>query len=383
MKSIHLIHTTENMALPEQGKSLFAQETIAATAPSHISELDGLRAFAALGVMAFHGWQGGAFHGLPLADTWSRIMVFGQTGVDLFFVLSGFLITRILLATRNATGYYRNFYGRRTLRIFPLYYAFLLIYCYILPLIQKIEVIPLELNWWFWAYLQNIPLTFPGLSMDGPRHYWSLGVEEHFYLLWPLVVRSLNARSLPLFCYAAIIGTLVARGIMIFFLDLSVFYFSPCRLDGLAMGALLACWETHYGLMRFRQWFFVALIALLPALAGVWLFTSGDGAALVQLLKFTFISGFYAALLGWVVSSSASPWVSIIFCNKYVRHIGRISYGLYVYHGACFALTTWVGTSFGLPIYGLIAGTVAALFVSHFSFRYFESYFLRFKTNFQ
>ena len=140
--------------------------------------LDGTRAIAALLVLVFHAMQ----EGLPLP----KLVNFGQTGVDLFFVLSGFLITSILLAARPRDwSEVRTFYARRSLRIFPLYYL-ALCFC---------ALFLFPVNWPFWIYLENFWMS-AGREVAGPGHLWSLAVEEQFYLVWPCLVLFVPRRFL-------------------------------------------------------------------------------------------------------------------------------------------------------------------------------------------
>src|SRR5689334_7899911 len=117
---------------------------------------------------------------------------FGWTGVDLFFVLSGFLITRILLHSREADNYFSSFYARRFLRICPIYYVSLFVLFVIVPLILRTEsaqMPSLQERLWYFAYFQNWINVFGRMAWPiFLTHYWSLGVEEQFYLIWPLVI---------------------------------------------------------------------------------------------------------------------------------------------------------------------------------------------------
>lgn len=151
----------------------------------YYKELDGVRAVAALMIMVCHFFL--------YADSENsfflllkKISVFGQTGVSLFFVLSGFLISRILLNAKKEKNYFRNFYVKRILRIFPLYYFFLLLYYFGLPTILSEQIYSFSEQKYFWVYLQNIARTFEWKS-EGPVHFWSLAVEEHFYFFWPIL----------------------------------------------------------------------------------------------------------------------------------------------------------------------------------------------------
>ena len=182
----------------------------------HIAALDGLRGLAILMVMLFHQADFAAVTALQRVRP-RRVIGQGQAGVDLFFVLSGFLITGILVESRGASRYYRNFYARRFLRIFPLYYAVLfaafVVIPHWLPSLQKAKWAHAT-GWnqlWYWSYLSN---WYIAIWTRGPTHgivdlSWSLSIEEQFYLIWPWVVASCSRRALLRVCAAlAVAGPL-------------------------------------------------------------------------------------------------------------------------------------------------------------------------------
>ena len=249
----------------------------------------------------------------------------GQTGVDLFFVLSGFLITLILLEARNERHAFTNFYVRLTLRIFPLYYGYLL-------LSALLGHAP---AWQYWVYVQNFALS-SGKAIGPPVHFWSLAVEEHFYLVWPLIALRAPRRSLPGIAAALFVISLAAR------VDLSrhgvdTFYPTECRLDGLALGALLALAYTA-GMMRSvaRYAWFVGGAAILLIFFMMIRF-GGKHAEIFQNLKPTLFSVFYAAAIA-VILQVQLPAVNRWLSTSFLRAIGRISYGLYVFHPALILL---------------------------------------------
>lgn len=299
---------------------------------SRIPSLDGIRALAALMVMAFHfvGHHGESSQVRHLA-------VIGQTGVDLFFVLSGFLITRILLSSKDSPHFFRSFYMRRSLRIFPLYYAFLAIYFFLLPFLYATPIPSFSSQIWSWFYLQNVPSTFPGLVSSGPGHFWSLAVEEHFYLIWPLLIFLLPLRH---FTYV-VFGTLLLPPILrLVFLEhgTGVFYFTLTRMDALAYGALLALLlvDTTIGPSRYIGWFRGLLLALSMLLLPMFAFFSGSGAAWLQTIKLSLIPALFFALIGFCLVDPASKSLTTILSLRGLRWLGSISYGLYVFHPACF-----------------------------------------------
>jgi peptidoglycan/LPS O-acetylase OafA/YrhL len=206
--------------------------------------LDGIRGLAVLGVMAEHyeirDWPWRAGFQSPV---WHAIQL-GGVGVDLFFVLSGFLITGILLDTRSRSDYFRTFMLRRALRIFPLYYAALVVIFVLVPLTLPAEFpgTPDAVQLWYWSYLVNFLLAAKGWAAGAPlgAHFWSLAVEEQFYLFWPLLVWLCSRRILAFVCVTCVIGALALR---IWAFDLGAdhlvsYTLMPMQMDNLAIGAL-------------------------------------------------------------------------------------------------------------------------------------------------
>ena len=197
-------------------------------AESRLPALDGIRGVAVLMILVTHYLQGM----LPCAwlSKLTRPLYFAQTGVDLFFVLSGFLITGILLNARGTPHFLRNFYARRAVRILPLYYLVVLgcIAAGWFVTNSKYQY-GLAHCWWYLFYLQNIGMTFWHGSVGEPGHFWSLGVEEHFYLLWPLLIVFCKERHLARVLLGLIAGSIACR-LLLLSLGYDVFTFSLCRL---------------------------------------------------------------------------------------------------------------------------------------------------------
>ena len=214
----------------------------------HIAALDGLRGVAILPVLLFHFGQYG--HGLPLPTVaidkaFSTVFRAGWVGVELFFVLSGFLITGILCDSKHGSSYFRNFYIRRCLRVFPLYYSTLILFLVILPWIfpsnSSLQYVTSQ-PWWYWTYLSNVQIARVGFHPLGVLdHFWSLAVEEQFYLVWPIVVALCTRDRLRQMCVGLIAGGLIVRiGFRLWGYEDASYVLTASRMDALAAGSVLA-----------------------------------------------------------------------------------------------------------------------------------------------
>lgn len=213
---------------------------------SHVLAIDGMRGVAILLVLLFHifGREG---RGIPVVDQIFRMRNAGWVGVDLFFVLSGFLIMGILIDSRSKSGDFRNFYMRRTLRVFPLYYGCLIVAFVVLPAFHPLIPNPFQSvsaeQGWAWLYATNIWGSLKGEYGPGLLgHFWSLAVEEHFYLVWPLLVYYVPVRRLPLLCVGIAVLALLGRTWLVYVRGdlLTAYILTPFRADGLAIGSLCA-----------------------------------------------------------------------------------------------------------------------------------------------
>jgi peptidoglycan/LPS O-acetylase OafA/YrhL len=266
----------------------------------------------------------------------------GWTGVDLFFVLSGFLITGILWDAKGGNAYFRNFYARRTLRIFPLYYATLAIVFILVPAISPksaaadglFSELLLSRHYWAWYGTYFIDLLFALKGFMFAGHFWSLAVEEHFYLVWPLLVHKLARRGLMSLCLALIALAMVLRFTMLvsMFPPVAIYVLTPCRMDGLALGALLALTlRGPNGLELMRRFARVGL-----AISGVmwitlmWLQHGWSQYGLIpQTVGYLVTEVFYGAVLVFTLTSKR---IAAFMSVRPLRLMGKISYALYVFH---------------------------------------------------
>jgi len=306
-----------------------------------IEALDGIRGVAILLVMLHHYAQ--TLTPVTLID---RLVMgtarTGWVGVDLFFVLSGFLITGILYDTRHARNYFQSFYARRFLRIFPAYYAALAGFFVVLPLVGSDALGSTAANWpWFWAYASNYLTIKSGFPSRYVQHFWSLAIEEQFYLVWPfMVVLVYRRRSLILLSAAVIVAAAALRGVLYRHgLGTMANYVNTLtRADALAMGAIVALLVRNPidagRLKRYAVW-----IALVAAPFGVLVVTQGSGRPAwmrwglpQQILGYSIVAATFAATLALCVTSSPRSFLNRFFGRSPLRFMGRYSYGIYLIH---------------------------------------------------
>lgn len=324
-------------------------QATAAPGRAKFPALDGLRGSAVLLVLMCHYSSL-----LPANSFLARFLENGWLGVDLFFVISGFLITGILFDAKGSTNYFRNFYARRTLRIFPLYYAFLIAILIFLLALRfshlamlnplRLRANPgLELFWqsqpWLWTYTANIWIakvlpTSTWTALIKPL--WSLSVEEQFYLIWPLVIawfshRALIKVSLGLMLLAALARwILTAHGTDYF----AIYISTPTRFDALAAGALLALLlRLPDGDRRARK-----ICKFAGPIAGLMILIVSPGfdpIAHPWLRDFLYsaLAIFFAALLFWSIDSASLYGIpNRFYQNRLLRIIGGYSYAMYLFH---------------------------------------------------
>jgi peptidoglycan/LPS O-acetylase OafA/YrhL len=298
----------------------------------HVPELDGVRGIAILLVLAFH------------TSGLERWAAFGWCGVDLFFVLSGFLLTGVLLDGAAARRRARTFYVRRALRILPLYYVAIGAALVVVPLIAPSlagEARRLAAHQgWLWTYTANWPIGMQGTDPVAPLpfvvHFWSLAIEEQFYLAWPLVIWYASRRQAVIIAWIAIVGALVCRAALLAIgAPGSMRYFlTPCRLDGLGVGSLIALWLRQPGNdatcarhVRDRM----RAIAIAAGLVLLVIVIHDRGLPMQSDLVSTIGYAALAWVFGWLVTVAAVRPMPVLRTPALVT-AGRYSYGLYVVH---------------------------------------------------
>jgi peptidoglycan/LPS O-acetylase OafA/YrhL len=359
-------------------------------APDHVPALDGIRGAAAAAVFIYH-YGGGARSSNFAVHFVGETIHLGWAGVSLFFVLSGFLITGILLDSMQRPNWWRMFYIRRTLRIFPLYYTALLGATLIHLSLRRSwsSIAPI---WPYFFYLQDIPtlVRFEVLTpLFALGHFWSLAVEEQFYLVWPFLLSLANRRDrVRQLCLSIYLLSLIFR-ICVFGLHLNpawAIYFLGGRAGEMAAGGFLAALlrGSKLGKGRVLPGARSVLVASAASLAVV-LWTRGTRAADPWLG--TIGIALFSLLFSALIALSLHPGiVERIFSLPVLGWLGRISYGIYVYHLLLYPAFAWL-THELLPrstgeIYLLDLATVATvgtLSAAAISFATLESRFLRLK----
>lgn len=342
--------------------------------------LDGLRAIAALGVIVAHCLNVDA---LPGSRWLYPLVQQGNSGVSLFFVLSGFVITRILLSSTDSPRYFFNFYGRRTLRIFPLYYFALCCYTFLPWLLNWVDHLPhLHEAWYHFAYLQNFARTFDW-RFSGPGHYWSLAVEEHFYLIWPAIVylfRGNRYWKLAAASFALIILATALR-LLMFRQGFEINVFTFTRMDQLSLGCVLAICERNGWLEKplgHEKSFFKIMLMGLVSVA----ICSQLSPLYMNVFKHSAYGMLFFGLIGYVICSSKDTSMNRLLNSRVFQFLGRISYGLYVWHVLIFHIFLHHVKSIN-PIIDFILISSATIAVSAASWYLFEKRILRFKRFFE
>ncbi|HEX3986569.1 MAG TPA: acyltransferase [Acidobacteriaceae bacterium] len=332
--------------------------------------LDGIRGIAILLVMVFHFWENGTTG--PGPHLWQRLYTWGAgmgwTGVDLFFVLSGFLITGILYDARNQPHYFRVFYGRRTVRIFPLYYAALIFFFVVVPFVlahvhhgissamrDSIHTNPAG-KFFAWTYTVNWYEGFRGWgAIPHPlQHFWSLAIEEQFYLVWPFLVLRLPRRRLIGVCFGIMALAVTLRGLFFeIHLPIAAYTWTICRADSLAVGAIVA--------LSFRDpsdWKILSTWArrlALPALGALivvrvlnpnCLAGPGDAPSLsMDTLAISFGGIFFASCIAITMGTPTGSRTRRMLGTPFLRFFGKYSYCLYVCHLPIIAVLAKAGFS--------------------------------------
>jgi len=314
-----------------------------------VPELDGLRGIAILLVLVFHYIsQGGTNTPGSVAAFLQRFVIMGWTGVDLFFVLSGFLIGGILIDARESPNYFKAFYIRRFFRIIPIYYLWILLYLGVIGAAggqvarfsNSGNRPPINFGvFGHFLFLQNIiGYDLAGIAGAWFGHLWSLAVEEQFYLVAPLLVRFISSPVLKRILVTVIVAAPAFRLFLLWGMHVPaprVTVLMPCRADALAVGMLAATLTGSRDLLRMIREHSVlmhfALALLTLGVVALWMFAPQSSTLGMQSLGYTWLAFFYATLLLLAVGQPES-WAGRITRIAWLRELGTVSYCVYIIH---------------------------------------------------
>lgn len=367
--------------------------------PRHKPELDGIRGIAIIAVMLSHG--GPLIHrGGMISKLFVSAMIPGWSGVELFFTLSGFLITGILLRTKHAENFFSSFYMRRILRISPIYYLTLTV----------ILILAAHSSWWnsmlpaaertrvsYYFYLQNWPIAWPhGIELRANviGHFWSLAVEEQFYLIWPLLVLLLPETGLLWLC-SVLLALAIPFRVLFFHRiggDYGFIHLLPTRIDGLLVGSICALLSRRNGRIPVRL-VYSALATGGGIIGYIAVFHHHELVGTYRYMETIGYTGF-ALLSGGLIGLSQYPRPMLlkILRMRWLTETGKYSYGIYVYHIPIYAVFDhMVATRLGLPLPApihlalpYVALMIACSFlVAKISYDLFESKILALKVYFK
>lgn len=345
---------------------------------SRIKEIDGLRGVAILLVLSFHYLNNQL---VDNTDLTSRLVAkstgFGWVGVDLFFVLSGFLIGSILIFNKGSKNYFKTFYLRRILRIVPNYFLLLIIFGFIFNLrffkgnyfLSSSGEIP---YWSYFLMVHNFYMAyFNNFGNRALSVTWSIGIEEQFYILFPFLTFYLKDRYLPIILVFFVIGSIIIRAN--FSTWIPQYVLLPSRLDGLSIGFLVAYYHQNGILeankkitIQFFQWVILGSIMLSAYLY----FRFND----LGVIKHTIFSLFFSGILVFSLIRRES-WFGSFLRTKILTWIGTISYSLYLFHYLILGLVYHINGKWGIGInnFSDIVLTIIALIISlGFSFLIYQ-----------
>ena len=360
----------------------------------YFPNLNGLRFIAAFLVIIHHIEQIKSISNV--SSYWGTIPfigIIGKLGVILFFVLSGFLITYLLLAEEKSFKKIsiKKFYMRRIIRIWPLYFLIIILAFFILPNIELFtlpgyskEVVYSNLIWKLLLYViffPNLVLTLLGI-VPYASHTWSIGTEEQFYLVWPVILKYVKRHRILLMVVIIISYLAVKFLLLTSFVDYIPYsyviksFWNSFPIDCMAIGGLysiLLFQKSRYlkYILRNDLFYFSICLVTLFMIIGV----------NIPYIHYEFYSVFFGLI---IINFAVNDKMKISLENNILNYLGNISYGLYMYHPIGIVLALSIGLSFDIQtnwfIYPL--SFIFTILIAGLSYKYFESFFLKFKVQF-
>jgi len=373
-----------------------------------IPAFDGIRGIAIILVLMFHMRPSPE---LTVATPALEMLISPLwCGVDLFFVLSGFLITGILVDTKQHPRFFLNFYARRSVRILPLYFGVLIGLFLLLPLLARFHIPSIEKVvageyytrlWdnqaWLWFYVQNFIQARGEHQLPGLGHFWSLAIEEQFYLVWPFVVYFLSKKGLFRVSLLMVFFGFPMRWMMMEngFNAWEIRHLTYARIDTLAAGACIALLVRQCPASKLPS---IAIFLMLCSLMGIIsvyikLGTLSRGSFEVAVFGYSLFAAFFSGLLLAVFAEMLPPVLMRVLSSKALTLFGTLSYGIYVFHWpvlhASRAVVEKLSSSldFRMPLLQYLLGNVLTVAltvtIAQLSWKFYELPWLRLKRYFR
>jgi peptidoglycan/LPS O-acetylase OafA/YrhL len=384
---------------PSSGKVIREDDRILA--------LDGIRGIAILFVFLYHTKPEAGVS--TINNAWYLICSPMWCGVEMFFVLSGFLITGILLNTKSHPRFFLNFYARRTLRIFPLYFGVLFVVFVVLPLAGAFPGSPLKKivsgeyylrlwhnQGWLWCYLSNFLQAKGPHQLPGFGHFWSLAIEEQFYLVWPLLVYFLTERGMLRLSIMIVICGVPMRWIMVQngLEAWEIRHLTFSRIDTLAAGATVAILVRNCPTMILRRMAAALILTAIAGLVGMACVVPSISTHEPQVTVWGYTL-FTLLFSGVILAASQDQLPHVmkrVLTHRILLFLGTLSYGIYVFHwpivhgvhalAARIPKSIFLGSPFLLSFFELLLTFVFTMSIAMLSWRLYESRVLTLKRYF-
>ncbi|HXB91655.1 MAG TPA: acyltransferase [Puia sp.] len=287
-------------------------------------------------VKEFDGWRGLGICFVVLAHYFPVYFIGSWVFMEMFFVMSGFLITGILLDSKGKKDYYKGFILRRVLRVFPLYYICLIILFFLIPATW------LEMSYyrhhqvWFWTYMENWLFAVegwpPGKAL---RHFWSLAIEEQFYIIWPLVVVLFSPKGLVRLCVFLFFFSLAFRnvGMYIGFVNPFPYVATLGRMEGIVLGALIAIFaRTNKSILERYAYPLTIISGILSVIVFLAAGTMHMEFSLNYIINYTLVDLFFAGIIVMTMCKNELVQFKRLLNQPVFKQLGVMSYCIYIFH---------------------------------------------------
>ncbi len=287
-------------------------------------------------VQDFDGWRGLGIIFVVLAHYAPQVFIGSWVFMEMFFVMSGFLITGILMDTKQKKNYFKSFISRRIVRVFPLYYLSLVIFLFLIPDSWLDSSYQREHQIWYWLYIENWLFAVDGWpAVKGFSHFWSLAIEEQFYIMWPFVVMIFSSKNLIRFCIFLFFFSLFFRnvGMELGFVMPFPYVATFARMEGIVLGAIIAVLVRTDKTVLER---FVVPVTVISGIAAAIVFmiagTMHMEYGLNYRINYTLVDIFFAGMITLTLCSKELPKLKSLFRLNMMKQLGIMSYCIYIFH---------------------------------------------------